>query len=348
MSLQLSEKDVEEFFWNARERHSIYLRRRAGLPRPWTTDPVMGQYRITNVYRELDKTTVWFRENVRDPLRDKPEVLLATVLFRWFNTIRTGETLFKQTLIGSGQTPWEAYLSTDSTDAMHDALRTQGAPWVTGAYMIRSPEGMDKLNGILHSFDQFAKSTRPHSRNGKANWNWKDMSSLCLGLRDEGSDAVSLEWVWGWLKQFYGQGAFLAYEVVTDLRFTALLDKAPDIMTWANPGPGALRGANILLGRLERGRKGRLEKSSVSEAHHVMAQLLELSKDIRYWPQEQEDGSLPAIASKHLDQIGDVLTDAKPGDWPSWEMREPEMQLCEHTKIVRTRHGFGRPRGTYA
>ena len=340
--LQLNEQAVEEFFFNARERHAIYLRRRAGLPRPWTTDAVMGQYRITNVYRELDKTTRWFREHVRDPLRDKPEVLLATVLFRWFNTIRTGETLFQQTVLGSGKTPWELYLANGDIEPMRLALRAQGAPWVTGAYMIRSPEGMDKLNGILHSFDAFAKG---HAKfHDYMNMSWRGVASSCL---DENMSGITLEDVWLWLKQFYGQGAFLAYEVVTDLRFTALLDKAPDIMTWANPGPGALRGANLLLGRMERGRKGRLDKSSVPEAHEVMRQLLELSKDIRFWPQEQEDGSSPAVASKHLQQIGDVLTTYKVGDWPSWEMREPEMQLCEHTKIVRTRHGFGRPRGTY-
>jgi hypothetical protein len=44
-----------------------------------------------------------------------------------------------------------------------------------------------------------------------------------------------------------GLGPFLAYEIVTDLRFTALLENAPDIMTWANPGPGAKRGITRLL-----------------------------------------------------------------------------------------------------
>jgi hypothetical protein len=355
VEVKLDEQAVQDFFWNARERHAIYLRRRAGLPRPWTTDPVMDRYRITNVYRELDKTTKWFRENVRDPMRDKPEVLLATVLFRWFNTIRTGETLFKQTLLGSGKTPWELYLSTGDVTPMHDALRAQGAPWVTGAYMIRSPEGMDKLDGILKSFDDFAND-HADMKGKMAEATWRDVADLCLKLREDPYDRVSLHDVWQWLKQFYGQGAFLAYEVVTDLRFTALLDMAPDINTWANPGPGALRGANILLGRVERGRKGRLDKSTVPEAHAVMEALLELSKDPSYWPQEftrLDDPDVNLLAHGPVwDHIGDVLSNKvgigwKPGDWPAWEMREPEMQLCEHTKIVRTRLGFGRPRGTY-
>lgn len=347
MTIQLNEQAVQDFFWNARERHAIYLKRAANLPRPWTTDAVMSQYRITNVYRELDKTTVWFCENVRDPLRDRPEVLLATVLFRWFNTIRTGETLFRQTLLGSGKTPWELYLATGDVNPMHDALRAQGAPWVTGAYMIRSPEGMDKLNGILQSFHEFATGI---AKWGDTSVSWFDVAKVALDQRDE--DPIKLKELWEWLKQFYGQGAFLAYEVVTDLRFTALLDKAPDIMTWANPGPGALRGANLLLGRLERGRKGRLDKSSVPEAHEVMRQLLELSRDPNYWPQNGYDDvmQMPVIdaGQRVYDHIGGVLMNySPPGAWKPWEMREPEMQLCEHTKIIRTRLGFGRPRGTY-
>jgi len=322
----------------------------------------MSRYRITNVFRELDKTTVWFRENVRDPLRNKPQVLLATVLFRWFNTIRTGETIFKQTLLGlatdvpgtqqvagASETPWEAYLRTGSVEPICDALRAQGAPWVTGAYMIRSPEGMDKLDGILHSFEKMTKESKPGWWKGSS-WNVVDVVDLCLNHRD-GPTPISLESVWKWLKQFYGMGPFLAYEVVTDLRFTALLDNAPDIMSWANPGPGALRGANLILRGAERGRKGRLEKASYEETHEVQRQLLELSKNPEYWPQSVHDEIQAHSKYARIEdstKLGEVpYSFLTPTNWPRWEMREPEMFLCEYAKLERTRLGFGRPRGTY-
>lgn len=79
-------------YWVA-ERHAIYLRRKAGEPKPWTDDPILQQFYFTNVYRELDKTTVWFRKNVREPLRDDLRVIFATAAFRWFNYIPTGEIL---------------------------------------------------------------------------------------------------------------------------------------------------------------------------------------------------------------------------------------------------------------
>ena len=90
-------KKVAQFFDYAQQRHAITLRRAAGMPREeWTDDPILRQYRFTCVFRELDKTTAWFRKFVRDPMRSKPEVLLATVVFRLLNRIEVGEAMFNQ------------------------------------------------------------------------------------------------------------------------------------------------------------------------------------------------------------------------------------------------------------
>ena len=54
----------------------------------------------------------------------------------------------------------------------------------------------------------------------------------------------SLEETWQGYQKYAGFSGFMAYEVVTDLRHTKWLKNAKDIMTWANPGPGAQRGLN--------------------------------------------------------------------------------------------------------
>jgi hypothetical protein len=84
---------VEQALYFMRERHDIHLRRQAGLPKPWTDDEILQANFFTNPYRENDKTTAWFRANVRDPLRDDSAVLLATTIFRWFYFIPTAEVL---------------------------------------------------------------------------------------------------------------------------------------------------------------------------------------------------------------------------------------------------------------
>ena len=60
---------IQRFFWRIEERHRIFLSKEAGLPRgEWTDDEILKTYRFTNPFRENDKTTVWFRENMREPL----------------------------------------------------------------------------------------------------------------------------------------------------------------------------------------------------------------------------------------------------------------------------------------
>jgi len=392
--ITLNEEAVETFFRDARERHAVYLRRRSGASRPWTTDPVMRQYRITNVFRELDKTTTWLRENVRDHLADDPLVLPAVALARWFNYIPSMETLFKQPSLfpgeepaasggaapeGSGPaalrptpaapagsaaglrhgllparagepypTPWQEWMRTESTRSLECPLRKQGSPWVTGAYMIRTPIGMDKLEGVLSSFRNLGTQKPKFEifRSRFVSMGWREVAEHCLENREK--NPVSLQAVWDWLKNFYGLGAFMAYEIVTDLRHTKLLDRAPDVDLWANPGPGALRGANILIRGPNRVRKGRLEKSSVREAQECMDQLLELSRDPRYWPQPGCGLGGVAYDPKYLKEIADVLHQPpRPEDWPRWELHEVEMWLCETAKLVRTRLGWGRPRGNF-
>src|SRR4051812_7947858 len=94
----MSMKDPRErWFEYAVEREKIRKRKEEDkmLP-PFTDDPILQKYRFCNVYREDDRTTRWCKKYVRDPLIDKPEVLLAVVIFRWFNRITTGEAIFCQ------------------------------------------------------------------------------------------------------------------------------------------------------------------------------------------------------------------------------------------------------------
>ena len=83
---------IDEYFSTARERYRIKLRREAGQEQPWTEDPVLQEWRFCQVHREEDKTTVWFRENIRRHMIGIRAVE-ACIIFRWFNRIETGELI---------------------------------------------------------------------------------------------------------------------------------------------------------------------------------------------------------------------------------------------------------------
>lgn len=299
--------DEKPFFDYARERHNVYLKRTAGEPRPWTDDPIIATCRFTNVYRELDKTTVWFKNQVREPLRSRPEVLLATVLFRWLNRITTGEALFLQTFItdeGDVHTAFEKYLIDGNLAHLKYAILAYcgDGPYVTGAFIINTPTGMTKLDGVLWAFDQFAKRS-----------NWREVAiSMLKDIIVPGESKHSMEGIHEWLKQFPRLGDFMSYEVVCDLRFTGLLDHAPDINTWANPGPGAKRGLSYLLGGARKVVPP--EVKSRGQQIELMRNLLEIAP-----------------------QYG----------WTDWEMREVEHTLCEFAKYQMVLRGEGKTKGMF-
>lgn len=314
------EKMYGDFFAYATERERIRIRKESGESHPLTEDVILQNYRFCNVFREDDATTRWFA-TVRDKL-PPDQVLLATVLFRWFNRIQVGDAIFKQ-LDVDGATAFESLVRTGGSAAsfrrmQHAVVSMVGkkGPFVTGSYIIKGWDGLPKLPGVLRCVEEFMRTEYDvplpgvHDKD-EVHWGWEQMTDWML--RNPGH--VSLEQVHGWLAQHRYLGGFMAYEVVTDLYQTALLRNAPDIGTWANPGPGAARGLNRIFQR----------------------------------PLTQKSGA----TSTMLNEMRDILKASRhPALWPfakkrPWDMRTVEHTLCEFDKYERTRLGEGRPRQTY-
>jgi hypothetical protein len=254
-------------------------------------------------------------------MRNTDEVMLATVVFRLLNRISVGEAIWNQADI-EYESAWAQYMETGKVAVLKRAILANcgNGPYVTGAYIISSPPGMNKLDGMLKIIDTFNK---------KSGW---QVEANYMSKMDGHS---SLEIAWDWFKRNDYFGPFHSYEIVTDLRHTTLLGGAPDILTWANPGPGARRGLNRVHERKVKdhtvGRDGLIEE---------MRALLEISRDARMWPHADTascgDGSFD---ERHRREIENK--------WPAWEMREVEHTLCEFDKYERVRLGEGKPRGVY-
>lgn len=251
-------------------------------PPPWTDDPILQKFKFCQVFREDDRTTRWFRTHIRDPYRDDPEVLMATVIFRWFNYIETGRTLVRNKL----------HLEWDRKKAIEEI--TKQNKWVTGAYIVKTPNRMDKVTGVAECISHM----------------WGDREKLV----DQILATKSLEKSWNILRDYPYMGPFMAYEVITDLRHTYLLRDAEDILTWANAGPGAMRGLNRLAGR-------------------------ELDFSRRSHPWNEEMRNLWEISRERLNP--NLI------DLNQFEMREIEGGLCEFDKYSRILNEEGRTRSVY-
>jgi len=230
---------TERFLYWVKERHEIYKRRQAGRDKPWTDDEILQRYFFTNPYRENDKVSVWFRENVRDPLKDDPRVLFATVAFRWFNLPTTGLILMGH-LRSDEVTSWDRswgksnlLLKWDEEEAvarLNHLWDNGNNPVFTGAFMVKAGNGPrgSKIPSVCGCITKIWEAR-------------KDLVKVCR-------EDCRLQALWAALRKFRGLGGFMSYEIVCDLRYTSLLENASDVDSWCNIGPGAKRGMNRLMG----------------------------------------------------------------------------------------------------
>lgn len=281
----LKDEHVAEYFGTAKERYEILLRRRDGQEKPWSVDPVFREWYFCNVFREDDKVTTWIREKVRQPLHDSPSVMWAMALCRLVNKVETLEILRRARVFET-----KHFDGVRMAEALKDV-----SPIVGAAYVVKTPDGMDKLNGIISMVREVSK----------------DHEDILTRLEGQ----ATLKQIWQILQRFKCFGSFMAYEVTSDLRWTYLLENAPDITTWAAPGPGACLGLSKLTNQTVSYGTAR-DRAAAIEA---MQCLVVLSRVEELWPQ----------------------------DWPEWEMREAEHWLCEYAKYVKVKHEGKRMKRRY-
>ena len=280
LEYEMKEEQIEEYFASARERYSIMLRRRGKDDKPWTEDPVFQNWRFCNVFREDDKVTEWIRLNVREPLVGSPQIITAMAACRIFNRLSTLEKLKKADL----------FFDWDGEYAREILLDVR--PIVGAAYVVKTPDGKNKLDGCIEMITAF------------------DRDAIDVFTRlGAGADPLTLEAAWEAIQMFPCIGRFMAYEIVSDLRHTHVLEDAPDVNTWACPGPGCCRGLSYLV-----------------------------AQDLTTVPYGGKVKRDAAIRAMQLLLLHSRVPGLWPVGWPRWEMREVEHWLCEYAKYAKVAH----------
>lgn len=247
---------IEEFYNFIKERENIRLRKASGMPFPWTTDPILSQYKFTNVRREHDKTTQKLCSLFYDSsgqTSSKKIILLNCALYRYFGTWEFAEA------VGWQKSFLPEPLIRAATLRLKNKLRV-----FTGAYIITN-QGIKapKQEVVVYIFLTEL---------------WKNIDRIIEVLEKTNSWQKTHEAL-GRVQGFGGTG-FMAKETLLDTMHCNFWKngKPNDYWTWTPIGPGARRGINRLL---------ELDKDASIKEEKCLETLLELASfQDKYWPSE--------------------------------------------------------------
>lgn len=220
------EFNVRQFFSFLNEREEVRLRKNAGLPKPWTADPILQQYKFTNVNREHDRTTEWMRRFWTGPnILKSPEMqFFNCALFRYFGTIEFATAV-----------RWQ-----DTFDPYHikrcaKELVDQKLKCFTGAYVITNGGVKAPKQNVV--VDMYLTPLYHH------------LPTLVTVAQTTNSWEAVHDHMRN-LPGFGGTG-FMTKEVLQDvIHGTTVFPGEPvDLNTWCPAGPGARRGLNCVYGR---------------------------------------------------------------------------------------------------
>lgn len=287
------------WYW-MNERQNIRIKRYRGDPYPWTKDPILSGYRFCEVFREDDKVTKWIVDNWLKPNLNHRNLWIACCVARQINWPDTLKEIGFPDYAPGKYKEWGDH----AIDVM-DTRMKNGKKVYTGAYVIYGGPGKSKgfpnksswtINGVIYplersreGFDEYFQDIPENERSFRA---------VCQSITG-----------------YPGWSGFMADQAVCDMSYTPLLNKAVDLSSWCNPGPGCVRGLNRLFNRDLK------SKLTVSQAVSEMQMLLK-------------------IANSSMSPLEDHIP--KP-----ILIHTIESGLCETDKYLRLMSG-GRVRSTYS
>lgn len=210
---------VYDTYWRfAAERQEIFFKRWRQAPPPWTSDPILSEFKFTNAYRASDRVSQFLiRHVIYKGEQTEEEIFFRTILFKLFNKIDTWKLLEHHL----GGITYKAY-DFKAYDAVLSKTIDEGDTIYSAAYIM--PSGSKAFG-----------TTRKHRSHLKLlEQMMDDEVPLRIAECRTMLDAFTL------LRSYPMIGDFLAYQYVTDLNYSTLTDFSE--MQFVVPGPGAKGG----------------------------------------------------------------------------------------------------------
>ncbi len=214
-------REIFETYWKlAAERQEIFFRKLKGQDGPWTTDPILRQYKFCNAYRASDRVSQYLIKEVIYK-RKYPDIdtVFRIFLFRLLNRIDTWQALESKL----GKISVKSFEFEKYAYALEEIKREQG-----------------KIYG--NAFILCANKHFGYKEKHKNHLALLKNVFIDTKIYEDILEAKSMKDLFEILKKLPLIGNFMAYQLAVDFNYSEVFDFDENEFTCA--GVGAIRGIN--------------------------------------------------------------------------------------------------------
>lgn len=213
-------QEIYDLYWYfANERQNIFIKKLNGDTPPWTNDPILKTYKFCNSYRVNDRVSQYLLKNViyNGKTYKDEDMLFRIILFKLFNKESTWELLLKEfkdiTLSTFDMKEYSKVL----TNAINNNIKIYNDAYISCA---------TKAFGYDRKHDNHLALL--------------NKMFIIDKVQDKILKCTNMEQAFKIIKSYPLIGNFMAYQLITDINYSDIVDWKEDEFTIA--GPGSLRG----------------------------------------------------------------------------------------------------------
>ena len=213
-------QEIYDLYWYfACERQNIFIKKKNGELPPWTDDIILQEYKFCNSYRVNDRVSQYLLKNViynGKKYKDK-DMIFRIILFKLFNKESTWELLLKH----FNDITLDTFNQKEYSKVLEHAI-SNGTKIYNDAYISCA----NKAFGYDRKHDNHLALLNKMFNIDKMDEKIKRTKTM-----EEGFNII---------KSYPLIGNFMAYQLVTDINYSEVVNWSEDEFTV--PGPGSLRG----------------------------------------------------------------------------------------------------------
>ena len=213
-------QEIYDLYWYfANERQNIFIKKLNGDTPPWTNDAILKTYKFCNSYRVNDRVSQYLLKNViyNGKTYKDEDMLFRIILFKLFNKESTWELLLKEFKDITLSTFDIKEYSKVLTNAINNNIKIYNDAYISCA---------TKAFGYDRKHDNHLALL--------------NKMFIIDKVQDKILKCTNMEQAFKIIKSYPLIGNFMAYQLITDINYSNIVDWKEDEFTVA--GPGSLRG----------------------------------------------------------------------------------------------------------